>query len=143
MPLYSFLNPETEETQDVFYTMKEAPSLGAYVEIDGERWKRVATTSQLAMAGLKPIDPHSAKQFVEKTGKMKGSLGDLWDTSRELSEKRAAKDGKDGVKESYYREYSRKRRSTPHLSQLAEQQKAAVKVANEKMKKAGISISLT
>ncbi len=142
MAMYPFTNVATGETQDFFYHMKEAPSIGAVVEIDGQKWKRGLVTSQLAMAGLKPVDPHSAKDFVRKTGQMKGNLGELWDASKELSEKRAAKEGTDPVKEKYYKDYSRKRRGTPMMAQLAEKQKTAMATATEKMKKLGISIGL-
>lgn len=143
MPLYPFIQPDTGETQDIYFTMSEAPKIGTTVEFEGQMWKRELTTSQLAVAGLKPIDPFSAKQFVNKTGQMKnGTMGNLWDASKELSEKRAAKEGKDPVKEQYYRDYRTQRRGTPHLGQLAEQQRAAAKAANEKMKKMGISIEL-
>ncbi len=143
MPYYCFSNAETGETQDVFYHMADAPKIGSFVEIDGQQWRRELTTSQLAVAGLKPVDPFNAKDFVRKTGEMKGNLGDLWDASKELSQQRAAKEGVDVVKEKFYVDYSKKRRSTPHMSQLKEKQEAAMKTATEKMKALGISIKST
>lgn len=142
MPNYPYISQSTGEERDFFYRMKDVPASNVLIEADGQKWKRQMVASQLAVAGLKPIDPHSPKQFVEKTGAMKGTVGDMWDLSKELSEKRAAKDGTDKVKETYYKNYSKNRRGTPHMKQLAEKQAAATKAANEKMAKAGISISL-
>ena len=47
------------------------------------------------------VDPFNPNSFIEKTGNMKGTVGDMMSLSEELSEKRAAqsKDGKDPVKE--------------------------------------------
>ncbi len=39
------------------------------------------------------IDAFSEADFVKKTGNMKGTLGDMENLSREMSEKRAAKNG--------------------------------------------------
>lgn len=140
-PLYSFESPEGQLT-DIFFTMKDAPKLGSTVEMDGEKWKRIPTTSQLATAGIKPIDPHSSKAFVEKTGRMNGTIGEMWDYSKEQSEKRAAQTGEDPIKKKYLENYSKARKGKPNLTALREQQQANMKVANEKLKKAGIEISL-
>lgn len=141
--MYRFSSIKTGECADFFYSMKDAPKMGTIIDVEGQKWKRVFDAPQLACAGLKPIDPNNAKQFVDKTGSMKGTVGDMWALSAELSEKRAAKIGKDPIKETFYKNYRRARRGTPHMKQLAEQQAAATVAANEKMKKAGISISLT
>ena len=49
---------------------------------------------------IEPQEPYnmSQKEFVEKTGKKKGTMGDLYDRSQELSEKRKQKLGTTGLK---------------------------------------------
>lgn len=143
MPNYPYISQSTGEERDFFYRMKDVPASNVLIEVDGQKWKRQMVASQLATAGLKPIDPHSAKQFVEKTGQMKGgTIGQMWDYSKEQSEKRAAKMGEDPVKKKYLKNYSKARRGVPNITALQEGQAASLKAANEKMAKSGISISL-
>ena len=63
-------------------------------------------------------DPFSANSFIEKTGNMKGTVGDMLDYSRELSEKRIEKTGSDPVKEQFYKDYAAKRKGKKHPDQL-------------------------
>lgn len=119
--------------------MKDAPSVGAIVEIEGDKWTRIFTIPQAAPNGLKPIDPRSSKQFVEKTGAMKGTVGDMLDLSKELSEKRAEKMGTDPVKDKFYKDYSAKRRGVKHTAQLAEEQKKAQKKLEKALAGLGLS----
>ena len=142
MPLYLFQNPEGQ-TQDLFYSMNEAPKVGTEIEIDGVKWKRLFTMPQAAF-GTKPIDPFSKKAFLEKTGAMKGTVGDLWDASKELSERRAEKTGGvDPVKEVYYDQYAKARRGTRSFAEKKEKHNKAIKEANKKLEKHGISIGLS
>jgi hypothetical protein len=136
MPEYLFEQIDTGEQKAFFYTMKEVPKVSTVVEIDGNKWRRIFTLPQAAPNGLKAIDPHSQKAFREKTGAMKGTVGDLWSLSKELSEKRAEKEGgTDSVKEKYYTEFSKRRRGTPHPSKLAENQRKAQKKLNDGLNK--------
>ena len=129
MPLYSFINKRTCEPEDIFFSYREVPKIGEeWTDESGEAWIRATHLPQAATNGLKPIDPHSAKQFVAKTGAMKGTIGDMLDLSKEMSAKRAEKHGdSDPIKEKFYKQYSDKRRGTLHTSQLAERQKKAQK----------------
>ncbi len=113
MPQYSFArldNPDVK--QDVFYSMKEVPSVGAVVEIDGVKWKRVFTKPRMSVDTK--VDCHSASDFVKATNKTNDTMGDLYDRSKEMSLKRIEKDGIDNIKESYYTNYSKRRRGTVH-----------------------------
>lgn len=143
MPNYLFESLDKSETTLLFYSMKEAPKVGSVVKVDGKKWRRIFTLPQAAPAGLKPIDPHSQKAFREKTGSMKGTLGDMWDLSKELSAKRAEKEGgEDPIQNKYLAEYKKKRRGTPHTAELSKNQKKAQKQYDEGLKKLGIKLGL-
>lgn len=79
---------------------------------NGVEWRRVFMPPQLAM-GARSNDT-SERAFIEKTRNMRGSIGDLWDYSSELSQKRAQKEGKDVVKEKFYEDFSKKRGGKVH-----------------------------
>ncbi len=114
--------------------------MGTVVEMERGKWKRLFTLPEAAPNGLKPIDPHSSKQFVQKTGAMKGTIGDLWDTSAELSARRAEKNGgEDPVKSKFYAQYEKGRRGTPHSQKLAENQKKAQKKLEKALAGLGLS----
>lgn len=73
---------------------------------EGVEWKRVWCNPRVNTVGQK-IDPFDSKGFVEKTGKMKGTIGDMMDYSAELSEKRAEKTGVDPVKRKFFDNYQK------------------------------------
>lgn len=101
MPLYSFLNPENEsECVDVFFHMNDEKK---FVGPDGKEWRRVYTVPTASIDSK--IDPFSSRDFVEKTGKKKGNLGNLMDAAKEASLVRAQKAGKDPVKEKWLANY--------------------------------------
>jgi len=55
-----------------------------------------------------PINPFDMKKMVAKTGAMKGTVGDLWNVSKEASEKRSEKLGhEDPVKRKYLDNYAK------------------------------------
>ncbi len=140
MPSYEFVREDTGESTSIYYPIKDAPKVGAIVEYDGVKWKRVFALPEAVTTGLKPIDPNSQKQFREKTGRMKGTIGDLWATSEELSKRRAERNGGvDPVKEKYYADFKRERRGTPHPNQLAEQQRKAKQALEKGLKELGLS----
>lgn len=83
----------------------------SYTDDKGVKWERVFYAPQASIDAN--INPNDSKKFAEKTGG-KGTMGDLWDRSRELSEKREKIYGKDPVQEKYLREYSKKRKGKAH-----------------------------
>ncbi len=116
MPTYVYLNPETEETVQVIQTMKEEHK---YIDDKGLEWKRVWNTVQASENTQ--LDPFSEADYVNKIGSSKGSLGDCWERSGELSQKRADQNGGvDPVKAKYYEQYSKKRKGAVHQQQAAE-----------------------
>lgn len=103
MPIYIYKNPLTGETVEL---MQPASGNHSFAEINGVRWERVYTAPYAAVDSR--IDPFDAKDFVKKTGQKRGTLGDLWDASAELSEKRKSKLGFDPVKSAYQKEQREK-----------------------------------
>ena len=90
MPIYVFQHPEHPIVIEVSQSMNEPH---VYVDDEGTEWNRVWTVPETAM-GL-DVDADSSKQFARKTEGW--STGDMWDYSKELSEKRKSKRGEDHI----------------------------------------------
>jgi hypothetical protein len=111
MPLYLFKNPKTGSIVSVFQSMSEDH---VYSE-NGIKFERVFTIPNTVIE----TEIQSAQQFVEKTGKMKGTLGEIWDYSQELSEKRAKQNGgEDPLRKKAEDSYSKKRKGMKYKSQI-------------------------
>ena len=121
MPLYLFKNPENGEIKEIVMSMND---IHEYSE-NGVPWDRVFTVPQASVDTN--IDPFSREKFLEKTAKA-GTVGDLWDRSKELSIKREEKRGKDEVKEKFYSDYSKERGGRMHPAQRAEKLKGEIVV---------------
>lgn len=113
MPNYIYHNSKTDEYIEVFQGMNDEH---VYIDEDGFEWDRVYSSPQLNTNGS--VDPMNANQFIEKTGKMKGSYGDLMDYSKELSAKREQNMGQDPVKEGFYHKYSKERGGKLHPDKM-------------------------
>jgi len=112
MPIYIFKNPNTGKSVLIPQAMND---LHKYSE-GGVEFERVFTSPNTRFDS--EVDPFSEKQFVEKTGKMKGTLGDIWDYSKEMSEKREKIAGQDKVKGKAEDKYSKKRRGMKYKSKV-------------------------
>ncbi len=125
MPLYVFVRVDDPSvTQDFVYSMKTAPSVGKIVTVDGVKWRRIFTKPQASFDTK--CDPYSAKDFSKATNK-RGSVGDLWDRSKEMSVKRAEKEGgTDPVRQRYFQEFSKRRKGGKHPEQQREDSKKAL-----------------
>ena len=109
MGLYIFQHPQTKEIKEVFQHMKE----DHIFEQDGVRWDRIFTIPQTSIDTV--IDPFSCQEFKDKTKSKKNlTLGQAWDISQELSEKREKKAGKDPIKEKVINDYSKKTHGKKH-----------------------------
>lgn len=108
MPLYTFEHPTTGEQQDVLFGMNDDKS---YTDGDGISWLRVWHSPETSIDAN--IDPFSSRQYLEKTNK-RGTVGELEQRSRDLSEQRANKLGYDPVKKKYFENYSKKRNGLKH-----------------------------
>ena len=110
MPLYTYIHPETEETIDVVQSVHDEH---VYIDKNGVTWQRVFTAPEVNTQGNLKADC-TPKEFSEFTKNKKGTLGDMFDRSAELSEKRRKMYGKDPVKEKYYKDWSKKRKGKVH-----------------------------
>ncbi len=113
MPLYLYKNPSNGKIVSVLQSMNEEHT---YSE-NGIKHERVFTIPNAQIDT--EFDLNSSSKFVEKTGKMKGTLGEIWDYSQELSDKRAAQNGgTDPMREKAEEKYSKKRRGMKYKSKV-------------------------
>jgi hypothetical protein len=103
MPIYIFEHPKTKKQIELIQGMNEKHE---YVDGKGIKWNRIFSKPNAAVDT--EIDPFSYTDFVNKTNNKKGTVGDLWDKSAELSDKRAKKVGKDPVKAKAITDYRKK-----------------------------------
>ena len=103
--IYLYQNPVTLEIKEVVQTMCE---LHKHFDDNGLEWKRIWTLPCMNIDSV--INPLSSQEFINKTKNKSGNVGDLFDLSRELSEKREKIQGKDMVKESYYKKHFKEKR---------------------------------
>jgi len=109
MPLYIYKHPKKEEYKEVIQSVNDKHE---YIE-NGLKWERVFTLPQINTQ--EKLNEHSnAKDFSRVTANQKGSVGDLWDRSKELSEKRKKIYGEDRVKKKYFEDWSKKRNGKVH-----------------------------
>jgi hypothetical protein len=115
MPLYTYQHPKTGKTIDVVQSMNDQH---VYFDENGTEWKRVFYPVSFAFDTK--IDPHDPNAFVKKTDKG-GTIGDIMDLSKEMSEKRGG-DKNDEVKMKHAKE-KEKKLNEKRLSNLREERK--------------------
>ena len=108
MPNYLYKSPITQEIVEVTQGMNDVHEFFK----DGIKYDRIFTIGQMSIDTT--IDPFSQSDFSTKTGRKRGTVNDLFQTSAELSEKRAKINGIDNLKENYYKKYSEKRNGKCH-----------------------------
>mgnify|MGYP003634096200 FL=1 len=102
MAIYLYQNPETEEVKEIWQGMNDVHE---YFEED-KKWQRLFTKPYASVDGV--LSNVSQSQFLEKTSKMKGTVGDMLDYSAELSEKRSeANGGTDPLKKKHFADYKK------------------------------------
>jgi hypothetical protein len=109
MPLYLYQNPNTKEVKEIVQSVHDVHE---YYERN-VKWNRIFTVPEVNTQDKLNVNSN-AKDFDRITGNKKGSVGDLWDQSKELSEKREKVYGKDPVKEKYFKDWSKKRKGKVH-----------------------------
>ena len=124
MPQYCFINPSTNEQKLVFFHMNENK---VFIDDNGVTWNRVWLSPNAAIDTT--CDIYSAKDFVKATNKTGCTVGDMLDRSAELHEKRKDKDGKDPLREQFYKDYSVQHRGKKHHLQAREDSAEALKSA--------------
>lgn len=114
MGIYIYFHDKKNETVEVFQKMTD---IHVYSGVSGneEGWRRVYTVPQAIVDS--DFDPNNKEEFMRRGAKY-GKLGDLMDKSRELSEKRASKEGFDPVKRQFFDQYARERKGKRHPQDL-------------------------
>lgn len=132
--LVIFKHPETSEKKTVY--IGEGREIG-YTDPKGVEWEPVEEEvapdkrsevfhlPYVAIKGSK--DPFSERAFVEDTGRKRGTVGDMMDYSRELSEKRAQQNGGvDPIQQNFFKDY-KKRVGKKHLNDPSRIDKSKLK----------------
>ena len=110
MPEYIYQHPDTEETKSIIQSIHDKHE---YIDEQGIKWNRVYTVPQMGI-DTKMGANTSEREFSEKTKNKRGTLGDMFDKSKELSEARKKMYGKDPVKKKYWDDWSKKRKGKKH-----------------------------
>lgn len=120
MPQYLFESTKTGEVHSVFFHMDDEKTyLGPKGTAKPGEWRRVWTAPRAAIDTR--VDPYSAKDFVKATAK-NDNVGALWDRAKELSNKRAEKEGgTDPVRQTFFENYSKRRHGKKHPEQLRQE----------------------
>ncbi len=126
MPLYEFENPITKEKKSIIQGMNDSH---IFVDNEGVEWVRIFINPQASFNTK--IDPLSSKDFVEKTRGKKGSVGNILDKSKELSEQREKITGRDIIKDKWYDSYAKRRHKKLHPDVVKQKGK-------EKLSKMGV-----
>ena len=113
MPVYIYQHPQTKEIIEIVQSLNEDH---VYIDLNGVSWNRVFTVPQISTDVQNKSDS-SSSDFLSTTKNKKYNIGDMWDKSMELSEKRKKIYGKDPVKEKYFKDWSKKRKGKVHPKQ--------------------------
>lgn len=122
MPQYVFQDERDGTIHEVFQGMNDEHRA---FSSDGYELKRVFLPT-LGAVDTK-WDANSKTDFANKTGSKKGTIGEILDKSKELSQVREEKYGKDEVKQKYYDDYAATRDGKRHMNEKKEKLKEIVK----------------
>ena len=107
MPNYLFEHVETEEIVEVFFHMNDNKVYNGKNDAEPGLWKRCYSLPQMAVDAK--WDSMDLKKCTEKTGKMRGNMGSLYDKAAELSAERTRIMGHDPLKEKKMEQWSKER----------------------------------
>lgn len=122
MPIYSYIDDDTEQIHDVVQGMNDVHE---YYH-NGKKLRRVYYAPNASI----DTNASSENSFIEKTAKMRGNIGDIQDYSRELSEKRGGFN--DPIRQRYYKDYSAKRKGAKHPDVIQKERKKRIKKLENK-----------
>ena len=126
MPLYTYKRESTGEHRDVLQSMNDRHCYSG-VNGDEQDWRRVFLSPNASIDTN--IDPNNRAKFAETTASKKGTMGDMFDYSKELSDKRAAQNGGiDPVKKKYFENYSKERNGAKHFEEMKTYENKDVRV---------------
>jgi hypothetical protein len=114
MPTYIYQHPKTNEIVEVSQKISEAHE---YTDSQGVQWNRVFTVPYASIPNMTRIEAGSEQDFMKRTEGFDGTMGDLMDLSKDLSNKRIEErgDGTDNVKQKFFKDYSKDRNGLKHL----------------------------
>jgi len=116
MPLYTFVNIETEEYRDIFFKMNDVKIYNGEDGSEVGMWRREYLVPQASIDTR--INPESSHEFVEKTRYKKGSSSSLIEASKEASIRRAEiMGGRDPLKEKNVKKWEDSRGGKKHPSE--------------------------
>ncbi len=117
MPEYTFFNKITQEYRDVFFKMLDDKIYNGEDGTEVDIWERRWYPPNASVDSISNTNPFDTRAHVDKTGKMKGNLGDLFNISKEMSERRQDKiGGEDPVKRQFFNDYQKKNNGAKHFS---------------------------
>lgn len=140
MPVYEFIKIGTENSEKPIITEVYIPITGDVNTYNGEDgsetgvWKRYWNHIPYLAQATK-IDPYSKDSFIKATEK-RMTFGEMIDLSKEMSNERASKDGRDEVREKMYKNYE-KQHGVKHYEQVQKEKKEQAK---KNLEKFGIEI---
>ena len=123
MPIYLFTCPKCKVDWDAFFPANDKKE--STCPKCKKRGDRVFTKPNMGV-GTK-IDPHNLKALTKKTGDMRGTVGDLWDFSREMSEKRGGDDS-DPIKKKFLKQYAKERGGKGYKTSGKARKEVSIKV---------------
>lgn len=115
MPTYIYEKESTGEVVEIFQHMSDEHIFRGPNGDEEGQWRRVWTVPQACIDSSSAIDPFSSRDFVEKTGKKKGKMADLYEQAAEASSKRIDKLGHDPIKSKFLSDY-RAQNGVEHFS---------------------------
>ena len=117
MPQYLFQNKVSQEYREVFFKMLDDKIYNGEDGTEEGLWERRFTIPNASVDSISNTNPFDTRAHVTKTGAMKGNLGDLFNVSKEMSERRAEKLGhEDPVKRQFFKDYQKKNNGAKHFS---------------------------
>jgi hypothetical protein len=109
--IYLYQHPSSKQIIEVNQGMNDVHE---YYDEEGLKWDRVFTVPNASIDTK--LDPFSSRQFLDKTNK-RGTMADLVDRSKELSEMRRDKVGYDPLQKKEVDKY-KKRFKVKHPSEI-------------------------
>jgi hypothetical protein len=120
MALYQYIDDDNGRVYDVVQGMNEVHEFF----VEGKKLRRVFFPPQTAIDTR--CDAHSAADFVKVTNKRGGTIGELMDRAKELSEKRGGVDG-DPIARKHYDKYKTSHDGKDHPDVLKSKRKERLK----------------
>jgi len=103
MPIYMYQHPLTGEVIEIIQGMNEEHT---YTDPKKTKWNRIFTSPNASFDTQ--VDPFSKSDYMKATENKSGTVGDLMDYSKELSQERASKNGGvDPVAEKFYKDHEK------------------------------------